>query len=303
MRSGVVGHRAGVAWMDSRAGGSIGARAGGGSSACDARRSLLVLAVVARRDAGARPTSRSSRGTRPRSTSARRSRSRAACSASTARRSSCLLAFEPTFNRFTAVVQAKDFKRFPPERARARATPAGACACTGTIEIVDSKPEIVVDEPDDLAAGRRRGRSGRAARGARPRRDRRTRSLDRLDDDARPGRGADRRGSRRQERMERCRRSARRRASQRSGSRRRAAAGAAEPTFGEPQPRPGYEALRTVKRGMTRERGRAARRRSRIDGRCRGGNGWTTWDYGYGRSVTLRRPRPRARRWSGFPAP
>ena len=41
---------------------------------------------------------------------------------------SCLLAFDPTFNRFTAVVQAKDFKSLPPEKLNARLRrAAGAC--------------------------------------------------------------------------------------------------------------------------------------------------------------------------------
>src|SRR5262245_51474315 len=29
---------------------------------------------------------------------------------------SCLLAFDPTFNRFTALIQAEHFKRFPPDQ-------------------------------------------------------------------------------------------------------------------------------------------------------------------------------------------
>src|SRR5260221_7116740 len=62
---------------------------------------------------------------------------------------SCLLAFDPTFNRFTAVVQAKDFKTLPPETLNASYV-GRQVRVKGTIELVDRKPEIVVGRPDDI---------------------------------------------------------------------------------------------------------------------------------------------------------
>src|SRR3989442_14755659 len=62
---------------------------------------------------------------------------------------SCLLAFEPSFNRFTAVIQARDFERLPPDDLRARFH-GKHVHVHGTIVSRDSKPEIVVETPDAL---------------------------------------------------------------------------------------------------------------------------------------------------------
>src|SRR6267142_416483 len=56
---------------------------------------------------------------------------------------SCLLAFEPTFNRFTAVVQASSFGEFPPDDLDGRYN-GQRVRVRGTIVERDSKPEIVV---------------------------------------------------------------------------------------------------------------------------------------------------------------
>src|SRR5690349_6183129 len=56
---------------------------------------------------------------------------------------SCLLAFDPTFNRFTAVVQAKDFKTLAPEALDANYV-GRQVRVQGTIQLLDRKPEIVV---------------------------------------------------------------------------------------------------------------------------------------------------------------
>src|SRR6185503_6516027 len=62
---------------------------------------------------------------------------------------SCLLAFDPTFNRFTAVVQAKDFKSLSPEMLNAQYV-GRPVRVTGTIQLLDRKPEIVIAKPDDI---------------------------------------------------------------------------------------------------------------------------------------------------------
>jgi len=56
---------------------------------------------------------------------------------------SCLLAFEPSFNRFTAVVQAKNFDALPPDDLKARFH-GKLVSVHGRITSRDSKPEITV---------------------------------------------------------------------------------------------------------------------------------------------------------------
>ena len=62
---------------------------------------------------------------------------------------SCLLAFDPTFNRFTVVVQAKDFTTFPPDDLDNRYS-GRRVRVRGTIVDRDRKPEIEVSDPANL---------------------------------------------------------------------------------------------------------------------------------------------------------
>src|SRR5262249_44061737 len=62
---------------------------------------------------------------------------------------SCLLAFDPTFNRFTAVVQAEHFDRFPPDQLDALYS-GRKVQVRGTIVTRDRKPEILLSDPADL---------------------------------------------------------------------------------------------------------------------------------------------------------
>jgi hypothetical protein len=56
-------------------------------------------------------------------------------------------------------------------------------------------------------------------------------------------------------------------------------------SYGEPQPRPGFESLRSVKRGMTRaDVERLVGEPQYVEN---GAGGWITWYYGYGRSVSF----------------
>src|SRR5262249_4039000 len=59
---------------------------------------------------------------------------------------SCLLAFDPTFNRFTAVVQAENFDRFPPSQLDALYS-GRKVQVHGTIVTRDKKPEIILSAP------------------------------------------------------------------------------------------------------------------------------------------------------------
>jgi len=73
-----------------------------------------------------------------------------------------------------------------------------------------------------------------------------------------------------------------------------------EPSFGEPQARPGYEALRTLKRGMTSDEVARLVGSPVSSETLPGGN--IVWDYGYGRTITFD-ARGRTTSLSGFPSP
>ena len=68
----------------------------------------------------------------------------------------------------------------------------------------------------------------------------------------------------------------------------------------EAQPRPGYEALRTLKRGMTSDEVARLVGQPISSDTLPGGN--VVWDYGYGRTITFD-TRGRTTSLSGFPAP
>src|SRR5436309_16047709 len=62
---------------------------------------------------------------------------------------SCLLAFEPTFNRFTAVIQAANFDAFPPGELDQRYS-GRRVRVHGKIALRDGKPEIAVAKAEEL---------------------------------------------------------------------------------------------------------------------------------------------------------
>jgi hypothetical protein len=209
---------------------------------------------------------------------------------------SCLLAFEPTFNGFTAMIPASAFRRLPPDQLDARYV-GRPVHVHGTIRDVDRKPEIVVENPDDLqvvvSKAEREQQRAAASQAQVDLVERLGDVLDRLAD------VADRMAAT-QERLE---------AMMTSLEQQQAALAAAIPApvpatpapgFGAPQPRPGYEALRTLKRGMS------ANEVSRLAGQPLAvipmPNGGATWDYGYGRSVSFD-GRGRVVALVGFPAP
>jgi hypothetical protein len=210
---------------------------------------------------------------------------------------SCLLAFEPSFNRFTAVVQARSFDVFPPDTLAQRYQ-GKLVQVHGKVETRDSKPEIVVEKPDDItlpgAKPRAQKAAESAARDAAETAQRMADVLERVEE-------LTERMAAVQERMEAL--------LTQLEERDAALAAAAQanqpppppaPSYGEPQPRPAYEALRTVKRGMSRaEVQRLVGAPEYVEN---GGGGWSTWYYGYGRSVSFD-ARGRVQAFVGFPAP
>ena len=209
---------------------------------------------------------------------------------------SCLLAFDPTFNRFTAVIQASSFTTFPPDSLNERFS-GRKVEVHGKIVSNDKKPEIVVSTPDDLhltAAEHRRERQAAKADAAAVQ----MQVLERLGALLEQIAAVTDRMAATQERMEEL---------LAQMEQRQAALVAqatppppAEPTYGEPQPRPAYEALRSLKRGMSRRD--VERLVGKPDSVEYGSGGWMTWYYGFGRSISFD-PRGRATSMVGFPNP
>jgi len=211
---------------------------------------------------------------------------------------SCLLAFDPTLSRFTAVVQAESFKDFPPEKLE-QLYSGKQVRIRGKVVVNERKPEIVLRSPSDvtLTAGeRRRERQEKDTQRTQAEAEifeRLATVLDRLAD-------VTERMAAAEERME----AVLTQLEQREVAVAAAQASQAPPppaaSYGEPQPRPAYEALRTVKRGMSRtEVQRLIGDPTFVES---SGGGWTTWYYGYGRSISFD-ARGRATALVGFPPP
>jgi uncharacterized coiled-coil protein SlyX len=213
---------------------------------------------------------------------------------------SCLLAFEPSFNRFTAVVQAERFDALPPDQLEQRFRGKNV-RVHGTIVEREGKPEIILDGPGAIAlGGRRREERAREATVRAQTEAAQTEVLERLADVLARIEELTERMADVQERMDGL--------LARMEDREAALANAApapappqpEPSYGEPQPRPGFEALRTLKRGMTRaEVERLVGEPQYVES---GSHGWVTWYYGYGRSVSFN-TRGRVEALVGFPPP
>ncbi len=209
---------------------------------------------------------------------------------------SCLLAFEPSFNRFTAVVQARSFDVFPPAELADRYK-GKRVLVHGKIEARDSKPEIVIDKPENITLAGAKARAQRpaenAARGE-------TETAERLADVLERIQELTERMAAVQERMETLIGELEQRTAALAAAQASQPAPPPPPSYGEPQPRPAYEALRTVKRGMSRsDVQRLVGAPEYVEN---GGGGWTTWYYGYGRSVSFD-ARGRVQAFVGFPAP
>ena len=212
---------------------------------------------------------------------------------------SCLLAFDPTFNRFTAIVQARNFDTFPPQDFD-RLYSGKRVRVRGKIQTRDGKPEIVVEQPDQLSlvhAERNKQREGQQSDRAAQ-----TEILERLGDILARIEELTERLAATQERMDSLLAQMEQRQAQLAAlqASQQPAPPPAAPSYGEPQPRPAYETLRTVKRGMTR--GEVARLIGQPQYVESSGGGWTTWYYGFGRSISFD-ARGRAQSLVGFPPP
>ena len=189
---------------------------------------------------------------------------------------SCLLAFDPTFNRFTAVIQAANFDKLPPNELEDRYS-GKRIRVTGKIESRDGKPEIQVDKPEAIAlieekepAEEPQAATSRAQ----------VELLERLGDVlARIEELTDRLAAT-QERIDGLLVDM----EQREAALAAALASQAPPPAPLPARRPAFEALRSIKRGMLpAEVQRLLGQPDYVDS----GTGWTVWYYGPGRSITF----------------
>ena len=212
---------------------------------------------------------------------------------------SCLLAFDSSFNRFTAVVQAGSFKTFPPETLD-KTFVGRVVRVRGTIKLLDSKPEVIVDEPDDLelvVTDADRAEEAEAAGAAS------AELVDRVEDALERLEALATRLDTVQSRLEQLAQTLDDRATQLANLEQTLTAPepvAPGPSYGEPQPRSPSEALRHVRRGMSSDEvARLIGQPLQIEA---GSGGAVTWYYGYGRSIMFDR-RGRATSLVGLPSP
>lgn len=204
----------------------------------------------------------------------------------------CLLAFEPSFNRFTAVVPVNRFDIFPPEQLQAN-WKGKQVRVSGRIIDNGNKPEIIVQSADALRISRGERRRERDQQ-RQDELEAQSAAFDRLDDAL----------GRVEELTERLAQSETRLENLLALLDQRMAALAAmqAPVGGEPAPAEPrtWETLRTIKRGMSaRDVERLAGQPARVE---QGANGWEIWYYPSGQSVSFDR-RGRAQSVAGFPAP
>jgi hypothetical protein len=210
---------------------------------------------------------------------------------------SCLLAFEPTFNRFTAVVQAAHFDVFPPADLAPRYE-GRQVRVRGTVRMVDRKPEIELAAADDIALVTTASERREAKRAEQ---DLQVQLLERVENVLSNLEELSERMLQTQERMEQLMLALEQRQAALAAASFPAPAEVPQgPTYGEPQPRPAFEQLRTIKRGMTRTQ--VARLIGEPEVEEPAPNGWVTWHYGFGRSISFDQ-RGRAKSLVGFPNP
>jgi hypothetical protein len=209
---------------------------------------------------------------------------------------SCVLAFDPAFRRFTAVIPASSFDDYPPD-ALDRIYSGRQVLVSGTVRQSDGQAQIVVQEPGALAlvhAERRQQREAERALRVQ------IELLERLGDVLSQVVELTERLATTQERMETLLAQLEQREEALAAAVQAQPAPPAAPSFGEPQPRPAFESLRSVKRGMSlADVQRLLGQPQHIETT---GSGWTTWHYGYGRSISFD-ARGRARSLVGFPKP
>jgi len=214
---------------------------------------------------------------------------------------SCLLAFEPTFNRFTAVVQASSFGELPPDDLEGRYN-GQRVRVRGTIVERDSKPEIIVAKKDELVllGESKKERKDRVESAAQTQADVHADTLERMADVLDRIEELTERLAAVQERMDGLLAAMEQREAALAAFQSNQQAPPPAPSFGEAQPRPAFESLRTVKRGMSRtDVERLIGVPQYVEA---AGNGWMTYYYGFGRSISFD-ARGRAQGLVGFPPP
>lgn len=209
---------------------------------------------------------------------------------------SCLLAFEPTFNKFTAVVQAADFTTFPPAQLEQRYS-GRKVRVHGKVVERDGKPEIMLDKPDSLALGdvreRREARDSERAQAQTEVLERLSDVLDRIEE-------LTERMVATQERIENMMAAIEQRDAALASALTPPPPAPVSPGYGDPQPRPAYERLRSLKRGMSpADVQRLVGPPQYVEQSAGGGQ---TWYYGFGRSVSFD-GRGRAQGMIGFTNP
>ena len=208
---------------------------------------------------------------------------------------SCLLAFDPTFNRFTVVVQAKDFTTFPPDDLDNRYS-GRRVRVRGTIVDRDRKPEIEVSDPANLKlVETKQDRQDKTAKTA----DAQDQILQRLD-------AVLDRVENLTERLVELEGNMQTLMAQMQANNQALMVLATPPPPpppsgpAGPEPRPGWEAMRSVRRGMSA--GDVRRLMGEPTNVVPGGNGWSTWLYDDGRMISFD-GRGRAQSLAGFPGP
>jgi RecG-like helicase len=209
---------------------------------------------------------------------------------------SCVLAFDPAFRRFTVVIDARSFEHYPPSTLD-RLYSGRQVFVRGKVKKSDGRPQIEVAQPADLTlvhAERRQQRETERALHVQ------TELLERVSAVLAQLEELTERLLETQERMDTFLVRLEQREEALGAVQTNVPPPPPPPSFGEPQPRPAFESLRSVKRGMSSaEVQRLIGQPQYVEST---GPGWTTWHYGYGRSISFDR-RGKATSLVGFPKP
>lgn len=197
---------------------------------------------------------------------------------------SCLLAFEPTFKKFTAVIPGARFNAFPPPDVLEETYAGKRVRAHGTVRLLDGKPEIPLQTPADLTlaplSSEERQRARDEAQQTRTEiLARQTEVLEQLAETLQSLQEVVDRLAASQERTE----GVLTRLDEQIAALAAAQGAMSTPVYDMPPP-PAYEALRSVKRGMT------AQDVVRLAGnplQVQRWNGGEIWQYDYGRTVTF----------------
>jgi len=214
----------------------------------------------------------------------------------------CTLAFDPTSKRFAVVVKANRFNVFPPADLK-RVYTGRLVRATGTVRVVGGRPEMAVRSADDLELVEPPKPVVEEAKQDDEEREERAEQHDevmgRLDEVLERVDMLSERIVALEQRLDVMLAQLDQQSNQLAALDVEPPAPEA-PTWGEPQARPAYESLRSLKRGMS------SAQVERLVGPPlkiqQSGGGWVIWDYGYGRSISFDQ-RGRATSLVGFPKP